>query len=223
MHIWSEGLGNSMGRLRNRILITLALQMMASAGAMRFDLQSGSSKCITEDINKNAMTVGKYSVINPLDGQPLPDSHKTTIRVTSPDGHHYHYADSVDGGDFAFTAAEGGNYITCFWAPEHKPPFTLSVDFDWKTGFAAKDWSKVAKKDQIEEMELELMKLLDAVTAIHDEMYYLREREEEMQVLNRATNSKMATFSFLSIFVCLCVAAMQLWHLKTFFERKKLI
>lgn len=48
-------------------------------------------------------------------------------------------------------------------------------------------------------------------------------REEEMQVLNRATNTKMATFSFLSIFVCLSVAGLQLWHLKTFFERKKLI
>lgn len=72
------------------------------------------------------------------------------IQVTSPYGHHYHYADSVESGDFAFTAAEGGDYMACFWAPDHKPPFTLSIDFEWKTGFAAKDWSKVAKKDQIE-------------------------------------------------------------------------
>ena len=50
-----------------------------------------------------------------------------------------------------------------------------------------------------------------------------RSREEEMQELNRATNSKMATFSFLSLLVCLAVAGLQLWHLKTFFERKKLL
>lgn len=48
-------------------------------------------------------------------------------------------------------------------------------------------------------------------------------REEEMQLLNRSTNTKMATFSILSLGVCLSVAALQLWHLKTFFERKKLL
>lgn len=44
-----------------------------------------------------------------------------------------------------------------------------------------------------------------------------------MQQLNRATNAKMATFSFLSLGVCLSVAGLQLWHLKTYFERKKLL
>lgn len=48
-------------------------------------------------------------------------------------------------------------------------------------------------------------------------------REEEMQELNRTTNSRMGWLSFLSLFVCLSVAGLQLWHLKTFFEKKKLI
>jgi len=41
----------------------------------------GSTKCISEDIKINAMTVGKYSVVNPSDGYPLPDSHKITVKV----------------------------------------------------------------------------------------------------------------------------------------------
>lgn len=99
-------------------------------------------------------------------------------------------------------------------------------------------------------MELELKKMFDVVQSIHDEMFYLRERwtklkffvrnitsetsnfshatdvcsrEEEMQELNKSTNSKMAWLSFLSLFVCLTVAGLQLWHLKSFFEKKKLI
>ncbi|KAL2499919.1 Transmembrane emp24 domain-containing protein p24 delta 7 [Abeliophyllum distichum] len=99
----------------------------------------------------------------------------------------------------------------------------LAIEFEWKSGVAARDWSNVAKKGHIEVMELELKKLFDTVTSIHDEMFYLREREVEMQDLNIATYSKMATFSFLSIMVCLSVAALQLWHLKSFFERKKLL
>ncbi|KAJ0896216.1 putative GOLD domain-containing protein [Helianthus annuus] len=48
-------------------------------------------------------------------------------------------------------------------------------------------------------------------------------REQEMQQLNSKTNSRMALLSFLSLFVCLSVAGLQVWHLKSFFEKKKLI
>ncbi|XP_058226307.1 transmembrane emp24 domain-containing protein p24delta9-like [Rhododendron vialii] len=201
----------------------LVLSPILMVQSMRFDLQSGSTKCITEDIKNNAMTVGKYSVVNPNEGFPIPDTHRITVKVTSPHGNNYHYGDTVGSGTFAFTASETGDYMACFWATDHKPVMTFSVDFDWKSGVAAKDWSKVAKKGQIEVMELELKKMYDTVSSIHDEMFYLREREEEMQRLNRATNSKMATFSFFSLMFCLSVAGLQLWHLKAFFERKKLI
>ncbi|KAA8530394.1 hypothetical protein F0562_005103 [Nyssa sinensis] len=206
-----------------KTLILILGLMSPVVHSMRFDLQSGTTKCITEDIKNNAMNVGKYSVVNPNEGYPVPGTHKITVRVTSPQGNNYHYGDHVDSGTFAFTAAEAGDYMACFWVPDHKPMMTVSIDFDWKSGVAAKDWSKVAKKGQVQVMELELKKLYDTVTSIHDEMFYLRGREDEMQQLNIATNSKMATLSFLSLLVCLSVAGLQLWHLKSFFERKKLL
>ncbi|KAB2610272.1 transmembrane emp24 domain-containing protein p24delta9 [Pyrus ussuriensis x Pyrus communis] len=211
-----------MSRLNFRIILILGL-MSTVAHSMRFDLQSGATKCISDDIKSSSMTVGKYAVVNPKEGFPIPDSHKLTIRVTSPYGSNYHYGDHVESGNFAFTAAETGDYSACFWVSDHKPSTTVTIDFDWKTGVAAKDWSQVAKKGQIETMELELKKLYDTVSSIHDEMFYLREREEGMQQLNRSTNSKMVVFSGLSLFVCLSVAGLQLWHLKMFFERKKLL
>ncbi|XP_042499493.1 transmembrane emp24 domain-containing protein p24delta9-like [Macadamia integrifolia] len=203
-------------------ILTVGL-LLSVAQSLRFDLQSGHTKCISEDIKSNAMTVGKYSVVNLNEGYPLPDSHKITVRVTSSYGNNYHYGELVESGQFAFTAAESGDYMACFWVNEQRPPVKLTVDFDWKTGVAAKDWSNVAKKGQIDMMELELKKLFDTVTSIHEEMFYLREREEEMQELNRVTNSRMAWLGFLSLLVCLSVAGLQLWHLKTFFERKKLL
>ncbi|XP_010029313.2 transmembrane emp24 domain-containing protein p24delta7 [Eucalyptus grandis] len=190
---------------------------------MRFDIESGHSKCITEDIKISAVTVGKYSLVNPNEGYPMPDDYKLTVKVNSPQGHNYHHSDHVDSGNFAFTAGEGGDFSACFYMPELRPPRTMVIDFDWWTGIAAKDWSSVAKKGTIEAMEVELKKLLDKVASIHDEMFYLREREEEMQKLNRSTNSKMGTFSFLSLLICLSVVGLQFWHLKSFFERKKLL
>ncbi|GER43777.1 transmembrane emp24 domain-containing protein 10, partial [Striga asiatica] len=127
--------------------------------------------------------------------------------VTSSYGNNYHNSEHVNEGHFAFQAVEAGDYMACFFAADHNPATTLTIDFDWKSGL----------------MEIELKKMFDTVQSIHDEMFYLREREEEMQELNRSTNSKMFWFSFLSILVCLSVAGLQLWHLKSFFEKKKLI
>ncbi|XP_041010729.1 transmembrane emp24 domain-containing protein p24delta9-like [Juglans microcarpa x Juglans regia] len=203
-------------------LLILGL-LSCTSESIRFDLQSGHTKCISEDIKSNSMTVGKYSVVNPNEGHPMPDGHKLTVRVTSSYGNSYHYSEIVESGQFAFVAAEAGDYMACFWAADHKPQITLTVDFDWKTGVAAKDWSNVAKKGQVDAMELELKKLYDTAIYIQEEIYHLREREEEMQELNKTTNSRMAWLSFLSLFVCLSVAGLQLWHLKTFFEKKKLI
>ncbi|RDX74053.1 Transmembrane emp24 domain-containing protein p24delta9, partial [Mucuna pruriens] len=209
--------------VRPLALLTLAL-MCSLANSMRFELQTGQTKCISEDIKTNALSVGKYSVINHNEGFPLPDTHKIYVKLSSPHGNSYHFGDHVESGNYAFTAAEAGDYSACFWIPESRDtPAMVTVEFEWRTGVAAKDWSKVAKKGQIEVMEFELKKLYDTVLSIHDEMFYLREREEEMQDLNKSTNRKMFTFSFLSIAVCLSVAGLQLWHLKTFFERKKLL
>ncbi|MED6180295.1 hypothetical protein PIB30_008790 [Stylosanthes scabra] len=171
------------------LLLFLFLFSSTKIESLRFDLQSSHTKCISEEIKSNSMTVGKYSIVNHNDGNPLPDSHRITVRVTSSYGNNYHYGEKVQSGNFAFVA----------------------------------DWSNVAKKGQVDVMELELKKLYETVSSIHDEMFYLREREEEMQELNRTTNTRMFWLSLLSLIVCLSVAGLQLWHLKSFFEKKKLI
>ncbi|KAL8104643.1 transmembrane emp24 domain-containing protein p24delta7-like [Apium graveolens] len=191
--------------------------------ALRFDLESGHTKCISEDIRVNSMTVGKYSIVNPNDNHPLPDSHKLIVRVSSEHGRSYHSADNVKSGQFSFLAMEAGDYFACFLAVDHKPATAMTVNFEWKSGIEAKDWTNVAKKGSIDAMELEVKKLLETVTSVHEEMFYLREREEEMQKLNTATNSSMSWLSLLSLLICLCVSGLQLWHLKSFFEKKKII
>ncbi|KAG7591599.1 GOLD domain [Arabidopsis thaliana x Arabidopsis arenosa] len=210
--------------LRRSSIVLLILSILSPGTlSIRYEIHSGHTKCISEEIHANAMTVGKYNIINPNEDHPLPSSHKVTVRVTSPQGTAYHESDGVESGQFSFTAVETGDYISCFTAVDHKPETTLIIDFDWRTGIHTKDWSNVAKKSQVETMEFEVKKLFETVNSIHDEMFYLRDREEEMHNLNIATNSKMAWLSFVSLAVCLSVAGLQFWHLKTFFQKKKLI
>ena len=63
------------------LLLLLLLFSSPKIESLRFELQSGHTKCISEDIKSNSMTVGKYSVVNPSEGHPLPDSHRFTVRV----------------------------------------------------------------------------------------------------------------------------------------------
>ncbi|CAF2000806.1 unnamed protein product [Brassica oleracea var. botrytis] len=193
--------------------------------SMRYEVHSGQMKCISEDIHAKSMTVGKYFIVNPNDEHhPLPDSHKIIVQVVmSPQGTMLHEADNTESGQFSFTASETGSYLACITAVDHKPETTLTIDFDWRSGVHSQDWSKVVKKSQVEMMESSVKSLLDTMVSIHEEMYYLHERGEEMHELNRSTNSKMAWLSFLSLGVCLSVAGFQFWHLKSFFEKKKLI
>ncbi|KAL7110157.1 hypothetical protein ACP275_05G007300 [Erythranthe tilingii] len=205
------------------VVVVSILLLWKRVESIRFDLESGHTKCISEDINTNSMTVGNYKIVNHNEGHPLPDSHQVTVRVTSAYGNNYHSSDNVKEGHFGFQAVEAGDYMACFFATASKPSTTMTVDFDWKSGVAAKDWSNVAKKDSVDLMEIELKKLVDAVQSIHEEIFYLRAREHEMQNLNKSTNSKMTLLSFLSLFISMSVAGLQFWHLKSFFQKKKLI
>nr|ACF82984.1 unknown [Zea mays] len=148
--------------LRPSALLLLVASALLSAPsparALRFDLESGHTKCVSDEIKVNAMAVGKYHIVGPDPNSPdaqLPESHRISLRVTSPYGNSMHYAENVQSGHFAFTAAEAGDYLACFWAPDHKPPVTIGFEFDWRSGVSAKDYPSVAKKGKVDEMQVD--------------------------------------------------------------------
>ena len=73
------------------------------------------------------------------------------MQVTSPYGQQLHWQDDVESGQFGFTTKESGQYMACFWIPHAAPGVqALAVNLEWKTGVAAKDWSSIAKKEQLD-------------------------------------------------------------------------
>lgn len=71
----------TMVRFNNLCFLLILGFLLSTSESVRFDLESGQTKCIAEDIKSNSMTVGKYSVVNPDEAHPLPDTHKVTVRV----------------------------------------------------------------------------------------------------------------------------------------------
>ncbi|WCJ18286.1 Transmembrane emp24 domain-containing protein p24delta3 [Euphorbia peplus] len=182
-------------------------------------LPATGTKCVSEELHSNVVVLGDYVVVSD-DHSLLPT---ISIKVTSPYGTNLHQLENVTHGQFAFTTQEAGNYLACIWVTSHSSSGDVSINIDWKTGIAAKDWDSVARKEKLEGVELELRKLGGAVEAIHENLMYLRTREAELRSVSEKTNTRVAWYSIISLAVCIVVSVLQLWYLKHFFQKKKLI
>lgn len=67
-----------------------------------------------------------------------------------PNGEDLRRVVGVESGEFAFVATETGKHTACFWSPHFQLEAAVTVDFEWKTGIAAKDWTSVSTKGKID-------------------------------------------------------------------------
>ncbi|PKA65648.1 Transmembrane emp24 domain-containing protein p24delta3 [Apostasia shenzhenica] len=201
-------------------LALLSISWVPGARAIWINLPASGTKCVSEEIQPNVVVLADYMVIS---DDPSHDQTTISAKVTSPYGNTLHQKEKVSVGQFAFTTSEAGNYLACFWIDSGGQSAGASVNLDWKIGIAAKDWDSVAKKEKIEGVELELRKLEAQVQAIRQNLLYLKSKESDMRVVSEKTNARVAWFSIMSIGVSVVVSVLQLWHLKGFFQKKKLI
>ncbi|XAR49396.1 hypothetical protein NMG60_11032583 [Bertholletia excelsa] len=208
------------GVLLAPLILCLTSAMIPFCQAIWMNLPPTGTKCVSEEIQNNVVVLADYVVISEDHSHPTPT---IAVKVTSPYGNNLHHQENVTYGQFAFTTKEAGNYLACFWVDGHHKGGDVSVNLEWKTGIAAKDWESVARKEKIEGVELELRKLEGAVQAIHENLIYLKSKEAEMRIVSETTNSRVAWFSILSLGVCIAVSVFQIWYLKRYFQKKKLI
>ncbi|KAG2264058.1 hypothetical protein Bca52824_071137 [Brassica carinata] len=201
------------------IIITMTLMLMRIGESMRLDLESGMTKCISDDIKLNYMTVGTYTVVNPNEAHHLPASHKIHVTVSFITSSSTSLSSSLTSSSFISFSSSIGSSNSSPLLPDSLrfADFTRNLSIEPCIDFTN------ASTLSFFMLEVEVRKLLDTTESIHDEMFELREREREMQELNRSTNSRMAALSLISLVFTLSVAGLQLWHLKSFLERKKLL
>ncbi|XP_051188037.1 transmembrane emp24 domain-containing protein p24delta3 [Lolium perenne] len=193
--------------------------MWAGAGAVWLEIPPSGTKCVAEEIRNNVVVIADYSVL-----YEHHQVHPTvSVKVTSPFGYTLHTKEKVSADQFAFTTAEAGNFLACFSADGDSKGLVVKLNLDWKIGIAAKDWDSVAKREKLEGVELELVKLDATVQAIHQNLILLRIKESDMRDVNEKTNARISWLSMMSLSVCILVSVLQLLHLKQYFRKKKLI
>ncbi|EFJ16199.1 hypothetical protein SELMODRAFT_117173 [Selaginella moellendorffii] len=205
------------------VLVISLLLCVSPARSLSFEIHKERTKCMNEELHSGALVLGEYRVTDPKE-LDKPAIHKIHARLSDPDGYTLHLAEGVDKGQFGFKASTTGVYVACFWLENvDAKEAVVAVDLDWKTGVAAKDWGNIAKREHIDGVELELRKIEELVDSIHEEMLFLREKEQEMRAFNESTNTRIVVLGALSLLFCLLVAVFQSLHMKVFFERKKLL
>ncbi|RID64028.1 hypothetical protein BRARA_E02987 [Brassica rapa] len=199
--------------------------LLPAAEAIWLTVPSSSERCVYEEIHANVVVVVDYLCIdqNNIGLGPTLD-----VRVNSAYGKELYKKTNETHGQFAFTTSESGTYLACFLIHHDQTHYTASnstaiVNIDWKMGIQTKDWDAVAKKEKIEGVELELRKSSERITEIRANILYLKFRESAMREVNEKTNKRVAQLSFISLGLCLIVSLFQVWHLKRFFLKKKLI
>ena len=72
-------------------------------------------------------------------------------------------------------------------------------------------------------MQLRMRKLLEHVEQINREQDYQRQREERFRYTSESTNARVLWWSLGQVIIVLVIAFLQMRHLKSFFEAKKLV
>ncbi|CAL4939204.1 unnamed protein product [Urochloa decumbens] len=219
--------------LRLLAAILHACAAAAVAEALAFDVPSGNSKCLTEELRRGALSHASYRVVGAASTSAAADP-RISARVTGPCGEQLHLAEAAERGEFRFEAAEDGEHTACFWTPRYERGAVVSVDVQWDTatagarahaeGSGSPPAVAVARNEgRIASIAEELKKLENSARLIHEEMISLRQSEHEMQRLNQETATRIHSFTLLSLVMCVGVAGLQLWHLKTLFQKQHIL
>lgn len=197
----------------------LCFLFLGHANCMYFNLPYNTEKCLREEIHKDVLVKGEYSITGASAGNI-----KVHMKVTDSNAHVLYQKEEATNGKFAFTTDDYDMFQICFASKSSTPmKGEQQVELNLKRGIEAKNYDEIAKTDQLKPLEVELRRLEELSSSIASAFFYMKKREEEMRDTNESTNSRVLYFSAFSMLCLVCLATWQVLYLRKFFKSKKLI
>lgn len=201
------------------LLLFTTLPVTTKAGKVEFDLVF-QTKCVFEDILFEGNAIFRYNAYQ-MNNPDLPVS--LSVRVHDPSGKEIFTSHEQSAAEKTFKALEEGRHKICFTAKNYHTAQNTRVSLYWEEGVEATDWDAVAKRDKTDAVHTELTKLIETAHTMHFELQHVRRKEEEMRNVNERTNSLVAFLSIGALVTCVGLAIFQVWSLRRFFKRKKVL
>jgi hypothetical protein len=97
------------------------------------------------------------------------------------------------------------------------------VELDVDIGADAMDWAAIQKAEKLPPLEADLRRIEETLTNVVEEMEYMKRREARLRDTNESTNERVKGFALLGMATLIASGIWQVWYLRSFFQRKKLI
>mmetsp|Transcript_42254 Transcript_42254/g.99224 ORF Transcript_42254/g.99224 Transcript_42254/m.99224 type:complete len:204 (-) Transcript_42254:38-649(-) len=194
----------------------LCLLLLAGGGLaieVRVSVPAGQKKCYGEQAAASELLVIDFE--GP-EGQPM--------EVTVMNQESTIWSDNTHSkAKTAFTTNEAGPHWMCIKNPSTEEKDSLAVKMKLLAGPAAKDYTKIAKKEHLEPTQIALKRVEENLRNYHNNVLYMRAREERMRKTNDSTAFRVIGFCLFNVMLMISVGGWQMFYFKRFFRSKKII
>lgn len=206
------------------VLLLLALSLrLTSAFEASIDLGPAQRRCIGEQLSKHVLVIGEFKVIYPAPSAPSGAAGPLLMHVQATDPINktpVFQQSSRDRIKTGFTSTKPGVHMFCV-KNISKQQITVEVQLLW--GPAARDYSQLAKAEHLDDVMVQLLQLQDKLKLYHNNILFMREKEEQMRQENEATASRLIMYCGINIFFLITSSVVSGFFFKRFFRSKKII
>uniref|UniRef100_A0A0X3NYE7 Transmembrane emp24 domain-containing protein 10 n=2 Tax=Schistocephalus solidus TaxID=70667 RepID=A0A0X3NYE7_SCHSO len=193
------------------------LVLSPSAEAIRFYLQSGTVKCLHDEMEKDVMVIGEYDV------SAGATSH-VNIEVKDTKGHIFFQKSDITKGKFTFSAEDDETFDVCFRCTAAVGTHEQrEIYLDIKQGVETKNYAALAEAENLKPIEAELKRIEYISDSIVKDFVSMHSRADAMRNINASTHSRVLYFSVFSMLCLVALATWQVLYLRRYFKSKKLI
>lgn len=191
----------------------------------------GNEKCFIQPISQETLVVALYKSLHHSE---LHSSQKISVTIYDPFGAKIYseYLDKEEG-RIVFVSEFEGNHKMCFFINKltesygnieninNKKRFGIEIHID--IDHEAHDYESLARREHLSEMEAEINRLMDYVKSIKKEQTYQKKKEEEFRSTSEQINTNIIYWSIFQMTILCILTIIQVFHLKKFFQKKKLV
>mmetsp|Transcript_9988 Transcript_9988/g.30498 ORF Transcript_9988/g.30498 Transcript_9988/m.30498 type:complete len:232 (-) Transcript_9988:404-1099(-) len=230
--------------VRNVLICSVALLAVVLRGAsgVQFYLPHGKRQCFTETLPTETKVVTEYMVAAGKGEMPI------DFEVKDLHGKVVYSKSNVDHGKVAFTTPKSlednedyydydaepyeneisgtTKYELCFenkFSGSPDPDMRRRVAVKILKGQMARDYKKIAEDEHLSNLEISLEAMNDELKELLQELEDVRLREDSLRMLNERTNKRVVIYSAIACVVMMGVGGYQMFYMRNYFRKKKLI
>lgn len=203
------------------VLVYALILLSAHVEGMAFTLSAKKQRCFTQEIPTGVDLTFNY-VAKEGYAQYL------DVKISDPLNRVIWEEIATDRGSFSTVITRGGDYAFCFYSRlvpgmKYQEGMSRKINMEIKTGTENEDYTKLATKEHLKPLEINLRIMEDTVRSIHGEYIYYKEREVSLRNTNEYINTRASWARIVMITAVVIFGWFQVRHLKGVFRKKRMI